>query len=135
MDILPLEILDFIEEIAEKYSLDKEFESGPEIEKLLSKAKDVGERQAIKFLYIGYNLPSAKLQEIIKDYLSNTIASSQIQKNIQERLEIEESIARQISDEIINNPLIRDPFGESTEGTIIKQPLVGKKTLIGQELE
>jgi len=135
MQFLDLKILDFIEEIAEKYNLDKETENDPLIQKNLSKAKNAGEKQFIKIIYSKNIFPSLILKNIVKDYLNKNLKPSQLTKELREKLSIDESIATQIFQDIMNNPLINGHLETSAEKN--NHSIEGKtiKNGLSQELE
>jgi len=135
MQLLDLKILDFIEELAEKYNLDKEIENDPLIQKKLSEAKNIGEKQFIKIVYSKNTFPSLILIDIIKDYLNKNLTSSQLIKEIKEKLPIEESIATQIFQDIMNNSLISGDLEEPIEKNISSAEEKTTKKGLSQELE
>ncbi len=133
MEFLSLQILDFIEELAEKYSLDKDIENNPLIKEYLSEAESLGEKQFIKILYSKSIFPSLILINIIKDYLDKKLPYSQLQKNIKEKLSLEEETATQILQDIINNVLINETLEIPLENTPIKKLVI--KNGLSQELK
>ena len=132
MEFLPLEILDFIEELAEKYNLDKEIENDPLIKEELSSATSIGEKQFIKIINFK-SFPSWTLKNIVKDYINKVLPSALLKKEVKEKLLIGEEIATQVFQEIINNSLISNlleiPIAEDTT----KEKII--KTGLSQELE
>lgn len=135
MEFLSLEILDFIEELAEKYNLDKELENDPLVKENLSEAESIGEKQFIKILYSKDVFPSFILKDIIKNYLNKNLHSSQLQKEIKEKLLIEEEVATQIFQDISNNTLISETLEVpiDVDATPVEKKVI--KTGLSQELE
>ncbi|HNP79602.1 MAG TPA: hypothetical protein PKI00_02015 [Candidatus Pacearchaeota archaeon] len=151
MEFLPLKILDFIEELAEKYNLDKEIENDPVVKEALSDANSIGEKQFIKIIY-GGNFPSLTLKNIIKDYINKNLSSGQIETTIKEYLFLETDIAMQISQDIIKNNSINELLinpemdidtnienNTDTENTRNNKPSIEKTSIskkgLSQELE
>jgi len=127
-------IKDFIEEITEKYNLDKELESDPLIKERLSDAESFKEKQVIKSLYsTKKNFPSMILKNIIKDYIDKNIPSSILKEELKEKLSIEEDVANQILQSIIENSLIKESIDFSLEDT--PDSKIFNKKGLSQELE
>lgn len=130
MNDLSLEILDFIEELSEKYGLDKNIEIDSLTRDRILKASSPGERQFIKLIFLKNPFPSLQLIDIVKNFTKKEKSSFDLKKEIEKKLELNEEITNQIYQEILNNSLIND---------FIKSNTIFKKTSIkkglSQELE
>lgn len=115
IEFLPLEILDFIEELAEKYNLDENLKNDPFVKESLSETESVGEKQLIKLLYAKEVFASLIIREIIKDYLNKKIQLNELQKEIQKRLSVEASQAVLIFQDIVNNPFVKKTLEDVSE--------------------
>ena len=132
MEFLSLEILDFVERLAEKYNLDKEIEDNPLIKDELFNATSLGEKQFIKIIYFKI-FPSLILKNIIKDYVNKNLPSSLLKQEIKEKLSVEEETAIKVSQEILNNTLINKLLEIPTIESPLKEKII--KTGLSQELE
>ncbi|HNY36233.1 MAG TPA: hypothetical protein PLD14_00945 [Candidatus Pacearchaeota archaeon] len=136
-----LNILPFVEELVDKYELEKDIIENDEILKnKLSGVNDYSERVFIKFLYsdelknsiindIPLNTPFAKIKKIIDGLINKKIDKDNLSLTLQKELVISPEISEKISEDILGN---EDIMNEVIAVKIIENEEEGED---GQKIE